>query len=204
MFEKSLVCGVGDSIGSSVRGKNGNKKLSYSTWAGMILRCYDNAYQEKHPSYKGCTVAKEWHSFSNFETFFDENYIEGHQLDKDILYPGNKIYSKDNCRFVPSYINSLLSVPKVNKALPLGVTRSGNKFLVRVSILGKKKKVGLFCDPIEAFQAYKIAKENHVKAIAKRSFLLGDIPIEIYESLVVFKVECGIYDKLKSFSVEES
>lgn len=31
---------------------------------------------------------------------FEDNYIDGYQLDKDIKYKGNKIYSPNTCKFV--------------------------------------------------------------------------------------------------------
>ena len=76
----------------------------------MYNRCYSKAFQESHPWYKGCTVCDEWldpeHGLGRFAKWCNENYyiVEGEgttQLDKDILIPGNKIYSPDTCIFVP-------------------------------------------------------------------------------------------------------
>ena len=78
----------------------------YRIWADMFRRCYDLPWQKKFPTYKGCSVDPRWH---NFQTFCDDfPYIEGYQLwkesgadlDKDIKFPGNKIYSLQACKFV--------------------------------------------------------------------------------------------------------
>lgn len=49
---------------------------------------------------------------------------QGNQLDKDILNPGNKEYSPDNCIFVTQDINLLLnSRAKCRGKYPQGVSR---------------------------------------------------------------------------------
>ena len=85
---------------ASTKGKNTRQ---YKTWRGMLERCYS----DKSPSYKGCTVCKEWHDFQNFAKWFDENYIEGYQIDKDIKIDGNRIYSPDACMFVSANENAV-------------------------------------------------------------------------------------------------
>lgn len=78
---------------------------SYSVWSGIIQRCYN----ELCPSYKnygskGVKVCDDWKLYSNFKKWYDQHYIEGFYLDKDILceklkvYP--KIYSPETCMFV--------------------------------------------------------------------------------------------------------
>lgn len=109
------VCGIGyvGSIGTIVD-KRGRKFKSYETWRDMIRRCYDKKIQEeKHKSYKNCSVCEEWHNYSNFKEWFDINYYElkgeSITLDKDILIKGNKVYSPETCIFVPKSINSMFN-----------------------------------------------------------------------------------------------
>ena len=99
------VYGVGICDSNSM--ENGQKSRCYSVWREMLRRCYDSKYHERKPTYIDCSVHQDWHFFSNFKEFYDTNYREGYELDKDLLVPGNKIYSKDNCRFVPKIINCL-------------------------------------------------------------------------------------------------
>jgi len=79
---------------------NGLDSKSYKVWHCMLQRCYDESILERYPTYRGCTVAEEWHNFQNFAEWFEENYVEGYQLDKDIKVKGNKIYSPNTCMFV--------------------------------------------------------------------------------------------------------
>lgn len=77
----------------------------YRTWKHMLERCYSDKYQERQPTYKGCTVSKDWLVFTNFRTWMETQDWEGKQLDKDLLFEGNKVYSPDTCVFVSQTVN---------------------------------------------------------------------------------------------------
>ena len=81
-------------------GKYNSKCKSYGIWRGIFKRCYCPKTQVRQPTYKDCTVATDWHNFQNFAKWFDENYVEGYDLDKDIKFNGNKLYSAETCLFV--------------------------------------------------------------------------------------------------------
>ncbi len=83
----------------------GIKTAQYRAWSCMMARCYGESTQKRQPTYKGCTVCEEWHDFQVFSKWFDENYVDGYQLDKDIKAKGNKIYSPENCCFVSQAVN---------------------------------------------------------------------------------------------------
>ena len=93
--------------------ENGKNTKCYDTWNNMLKRCYDSKLHEKFPTYKNCKVCNEWLNYQNFAEWYYNNYYEIEEqkmcLDKDILYKGNKIYSPDNCVFVPNNINSLFT-----------------------------------------------------------------------------------------------
>jgi len=96
-----IVFGVGFvGVGDHTACVNKKATKKYAVWQSMIGRCYDASYQEKAPTYIGCSVCLEWHNFQNFAKWFDENYIDDYQLDKDIKVKGNKIYSPATCLFV--------------------------------------------------------------------------------------------------------
>ncbi|HDZ3730335.1 TPA: hypothetical protein RSW61_001933 [Vibrio harveyi] len=82
----------------------------HKRWMNIMGRCY-GGYKK---AYIGCTVAKEWHNFQNFAQWMDETYpIDGearggdisYQLDKDIKYKGNRIYSPETCMWVTQQEN---------------------------------------------------------------------------------------------------
>lgn len=110
-FSKGLVYGVGvddtDYQKESRVYSNGVSKivwycLTYSVWRNMLRRCYTTS----HNCYHKVSVCEEWLIFSNFKKWYENNYHEGYQLDKDLL--GGKLYSPDTCVFIPSKLNKNL------------------------------------------------------------------------------------------------
>lgn len=90
---------------------NGKPTKVYNHWRDMLRRCYDPYYLNKEPTYIDCYVCEEWHNFQNFSEWFYKHYYEipneRIELDKDILFKGNKIYSPETCILVPQRINTL-------------------------------------------------------------------------------------------------
>ena len=83
----------------------GSLHPAYNRWHSMLDRCYN----KNHPRYKtygekGIRVCDEWHLFSNYMKWFDENNIDGYEVDKDFC--GLKLYSPETCRFVSKSDNS--------------------------------------------------------------------------------------------------
>lgn len=83
-------------------------------WMGILSRCYQKDVPEKRPTYVDCVISEEWKCFQNFckDLPFLVGYNEwlsscgkDYHLDKDIKVPGNKVYSKDTCMFVPASVN---------------------------------------------------------------------------------------------------
>ncbi len=175
----------------------GNVNLNYNSWRQMFKRCYDKTYLNKHPSYVGCSVSEVWHCFQDYAPWFKDNYYEipGHimELDKDILFKGNKIYSPENCVFVPSGINNIFTKRQNYRGkYPIGVTASGNKFIARCNIgkqNGKQKRIylGTYNTPEEAFVIYKKYKESFIKEIANEYKEL--IPEKLYVALMRYEVD---------------
>lgn len=186
MKNKKLVCGVG--ITDSITREKGKQLQSYTIWNTMLQRCYSQKKQIKQPTYKGCSVCIEWLTYSNFKTWFDQNYVPDYQLDKDILTRGNKVYSPTNCRFVPRQINSLLIDRGAARGQYLqGVSwdKGAQKFKALCHIgTGTQKHIGVFELETEAFLAYKTFKENHIKQIANEYYNAGKIGIDIRDALL--------------------
>ena len=160
----------------------------YTTWKSMLQRCYDSKFQEKNLTYKDVTVCEEWYDFQNFTEWFMENSTRGFALDKDILQKGNKIYSSKTCCFVPSCINNLFVTNGNNRGeYPIGVNSSKNKFKAELKINSKNIHLGVFDTPKEAFQAYKRAKEKHIKDMADK--WRDKITPKVYEAMYNYKVE---------------
>lgn len=106
---------------------------SYVVWRNMIIRCYSEDSLKEKPTYKGCTVCEEWHNYTNFKKWYNENYYEIEEdvicLDKDILVKGNKVYSSDTCIFVPQTINKLFTKRNIERGdTPIGVVKVKDKY----------------------------------------------------------------------------
>ena len=173
--------------------ENGKNTDEYNTWHGMLRRCYDPKLQEKYPTYKDCEVSTEWLNFQTFSHWYENNYYEipGEVmcLDKDILYKGNKIYSRSTCCFVPDRINSLFTKCDSHRGdLPIGVSEDHNKYRARChnteSII---INLGTYVTPIKAFEVYKNFKEITIKKVADK--YKGMIPNNVYEALYNYQVE---------------
>lgn len=163
-YHKSIL-GIGyNGVGNYSRT---NHFRIYTAWNHMLQRCYNKKCQENNPTYKDCLIEEYWHNFQNFAKWFERNYREGFALDKDILIKGNKIYSTETCCFVPQEINTLFVKNDVKRGkYPIGVSELGSKFLAQIKIKSKRVHLGLFGTIEEAFQAYKTAKEAHIKEVA--------------------------------------
>jgi len=162
--------------------------LTYKIWTSMLRRCYDEKFKQINPTYTGVTVYEKWHDFQNFGAWFEKSYIDGFELDKDILIKGNKIYSPETCCFVPHEINSLF-VKKDNKRgiYSIGVCKHRNKYMAQITMHSKHYYLGIFDTPEEAFQIYKEAKEQHIKEVADK--WKGLISDKVYEALINYQVE---------------
>jgi hypothetical protein len=141
----------------------------YRAWTGMLGRCFSVSSLKKYPSYAGCTVADEWRSFLAFKAWMEAQDWQGKHLDKDIIIPENKVYSLDTCVFVSGAINTLLVDCKASTGkFPKGVCfdKSEGKFIARMRVFGKSKRLGLFDCPEEAGNAYREAKRLHILRVA--------------------------------------
>lgn len=170
--------------------KKGAVIVSYKVWRSMIERCYSNKYQERQPTYVGCEVCNEWLYFSNFKKWFEENYVDGYALDKDILIKGNKVYSPQTCCFVPQEINKLLlKHDRKRGEYPIGIHKDRNNYVVLLSRYGKQEYLGTFKTPEEAFYVYKEAKEAHIKEVADEYYSKGLITKRVYDALYRWTIE---------------
>ena len=170
-----LVFGVG------INDVTGAKKLKeFAIWKSMLSRCY-NPHNKFYRNYHNCSVVKEWHIFSNFKKWWDENQRNGFEMDKDLLSTHDKKeYGPETCCFLPPELNNALKPHK-------GYYRCGNKFYSRLQ--HDNVYLGSFSTKEQAFLAYKSAKESLIKARAKNYYAKGEISDKIYKALTDYKVK---------------
>ena len=163
---KSLLYGVG--INDTILSKN---STPYSMWKKMLERCYGR--RSVYKSYRNCIVCEEWHNLSGFLVFFDTNYIEGFELDKDFLVTGNRVYGPSTCLFIPKEINTLLvRCGRGKDGILHGIRFSVrlNKYVANVNnpITHKREHLGVFDTVEQAEFAYISRKKEIIKKIADK------------------------------------
>lgn len=189
---KKLVQGVGindaeyviqTSIRLEERLANGQRKQKvtwscpyYVKWSGMLERCYSTKTQEIHPTYKGCTVCKEWLTFSNFRKWMVTQDWEGMQLDKDLLFKGNKVYSPETAVFVSNKINNFILTSggaRGNYLIGCSWDKSSESFKAEVNIpsLGKRINLGRYNTEIEAHLVWKKRKHELACELADSEYV---------------------------------
>jgi len=170
---RGLTFGVGtndaDYVVSTV--VNGKHKtcLLFRVWKGMLQRCYSAKCQELRPTYIGCSVVEEWHSFMTFREWMIAQDWEGKDLDKDLIIEGNKVYGPDTCVFVDRKTNSLLTNRAACRGgLPIGVRRNLKGYQAHCCIDGKDQSLGTFRTPDQAHLTYLACKAEVVMVAALR------------------------------------
>lgn len=179
--------------------ENGKHTRVYDTWHGMLQRCYEEKFQNKHPTYINCEIDEDWLNFQEFGEWDSENYYEVKdervELDKDILIKHNKIYSLNTCIYVPKTINMLFTKRQNDRGescIGTSLTKNG-KYIVRCNLInpetGKSKReyLGVYNTQEKAFEVYKYYKEKNIKEVA--DYYKEHIPQILYDVLYNYEVE---------------
>lgn len=175
MKTKTLVYGVGVNDSAEPVEKRlriGGRKLLiwacpfHVRWREMLTRCYSEKFQVKHPSYIGCSVTSDWHLFSNFKSWMESQPWQENQTDKDILYPGSRIYGPETCAFVSQQLNKFTTDHRAARGdFPVGVSfhKALRKFQASCSnpFAGAIDFLGYFNCPLMAHEAWRKRKHQH-------------------------------------------
>ena len=175
---------------------NGKHTTEYSVWKNMLRRCYSGKCRQKFQSYSDCTVSENFKKYSYFYEWANKqvgfNSVDDignpFHLDKDLLVKGNKIYGEDTCVFLPLEINVVLAIKdSKHKKFHVGVRKSANRYEATCCVNGRLVYLGAFDTEIEAFNAYKQAKENYLKELAEK--WKDKIDPRAYNALINYKIE---------------
>lgn len=174
----------------------------YEVWKSMKQRCTDDKYKERQPTYIGVTASSEFKNFTKFHDWWYKQVgynLENVELDKDLLSKGNKIYSADTCLLIPNFVNSFLIKSDAARGdcmigvCKLGKYKNGDiRYIAQVweynLTTGKtvRKHLGCFRNELDAFHAYKSAKEAIAKKYAK--YLQGKVDSRVIQALLDFEV----------------
>ena len=148
----------------------------YRKWCSILDRCLSVKYQERKPTYKGCTVTDEWEHLSDFIKWVDsqpnKNWVNC-EADKDFLVQGNKHYSPETVVFVSKRINLFLT----NKGnfrgdYMIGVSydprnSKGNPYEARCSSpFGGCGYIGVYPTELQAHLAWQAKKHEYALQLA--------------------------------------
>ena len=92
-------------------------KMVYWKWVNMLIRCYNEDFHKRQPSYIGCSVCDRWLILSNFiedvpkiTGYNRERFLNGElELDKDKKKDKNKCYVMKYCTWLPKPENCSLA-----------------------------------------------------------------------------------------------
>ena len=180
-----MVSGFGINDYEGVISDNGKELKSYQTWRNIIARCYCDNTRKRYRTYSSCEVSCEWRYFSNFKKWFDENYIEGYDMDKDLISPNNHLYSAETCVFIPHRLNTLFrKLGRVKECSMAGVAyykKGVNKSYRAVfRANGGTKCIGGLKTEEDAHKLYVDAKKQEVYRLANEYYSKGQIDEKVY------------------------
>lgn len=189
----SLVLGVGIYAEGAFQAKSGGVNTPvYDLWRGMLRRCYSPQSRRKFPSYAGCSVVDEWREFQAFASWATRQIgfgVPGYHMDKDLLYPGNRVYGPDYCVFVPMELNAFTtSSAAIRGRWPQGVSwkKRNRRFVAQIKAFGTVRHLGLFHHVDDAAQAYAAAKAEAARDWAAKllaeNFVIDPRVIEALEN----------------------
>ena len=122
--------------------------------------------------------------------FYNQGNENPFHLDKDLLIKCNKVYSESTCVFLPQEVNSLLTKRtslRGNHLIGVYWGKTHKAFIALVNKnKGKQEHLGYFKTEIEAFNAYKQAKEDFVKEQANK--WKSQIDERAYNALMSYEV----------------
>ena len=153
----------------------------YTKWESMLRRCYSKYAHQSHPTYVGCTVCKEWLTFSNFREWMVYQDWEGMTLDKDFLGQNCMVYSPETCVFILNRVNCFLEdrgLDRGNYLLGCDVSRDNNgRFRARCSDpLSRKDSsyLGYYGTELAAHLVWKRQKHEYACELADSEYVTDD------------------------------
>ena len=139
-------------------------------------------------AYGKVTCHEGWLRFSNFleDLPFIENFNMRDKsswvIDKDLLSPENKVYSKDTTCFLPCEINACIAVGECSdKKLGTVFDREIKKYYAYLVLDGNRKRFGSFETREAAHEKYKELKKIEVNRLAEKH--KANLTVRVYEAL---------------------
>jgi hypothetical protein len=185
------VCGVGfTGVGPHGAWLDGKLSPVYLRWVNMMKRCYEVGSGDLNSSYDDCSVSPDWHNLQTFGDWLHSQPSWGeeeHDLDKDLLVRGNRVYGPGACLLIPRRLNYLLTRSSSSKGLPVGVHLRYGRYQAKCRAADSRyANLGTFSCPDEAFAVYRAYKESVIKLVAEEQ--KDRIDPRLYEALMNYEV----------------
>lgn len=136
MRKNSLIYGYGvndSEIPVNFRDEDGKlvRCPVYSTWKDCLRRTHGNIAGKKNLAhYMESAFDPCWKYFTDFREWASGKFVDGYQLDKDILFEGNVHYGPETCCFVPSKLNTCfrpnIKTSELGQGVRVKILRSGD------------------------------------------------------------------------------
>lgn len=163
-------------------------------WNKISARCLAGGrYQRGNAAYIGTTNGfddfQQFAEWCNHQPGYSSSDAEGFrfEIDKDILVPGNKVYSPDTCCFVPKRINSLLTSSTAARGeYPIGVSyvKRRGVFVASCKYGGKMKHLGHHASAAQAHAAWQAMKVAIITDAAMDYRAMDGSSVRVYEALM--------------------
>lgn len=179
-------------IGKHIPLASGVHTLEYSTWKGLYNRCHSEKFLIQKPTYRGCSVDSQWECFQDFGDWSESAIGWGNNMwniDKDLLFKGNKVYGPDTCVMLPHDLNMLIVTRIGGRGeYPIGVHKGKgrNQFTAQFNEFSGSKKLKRFWTVNEAFMFYKTNKERVIKEAAE--IYKDQIDPRAYQALLSWEI----------------
>lgn len=158
--------------------------IAYKKWSAMLRRVYVSDHIHKDPTYKDCVVDAIWLNFQNFAKWYTDSCVDTtYELDKDLLFKGNKLYSPYTCTLLPKEINTTLTKNDKNRSdygIGVGLRENG-------TYRSNSKLSNYYKSRDQAFLEYKLCKEGRLQKLAEKykDTLSKDAYIALYDYKVL-------------------
>ena len=179
-FKRNLVYGVGiDDVDGSkewlVNGKRHSFKY-YRDWKNVLKRCYCTT-----GDYLGnVSVSESWLTLSNFKAWFEQNYVEGYVLDKDVL--SGEVYSENTCLYIPKELNLFLTSVRKECGSYFDTTRDKYQSYTK-KYCGKRINIGRFTTEREAVFFAKTVKMLEIDKLIRSDIFSSNINVGLSQLL---------------------
>lgn len=179
----ALLYGVGiDDCPDSLK-----TERAYISWSDMLERAYCPVFHAQFQTYKDCSVVEEWRRYSNYAKWHTENMPFGYQLDKDILIPGNKLYSPSTVLAVTPELNrSVVFFRRVPMSGYYGVHSVPDGFFrAECKVNGKRLKGPYRFSAAECHKDWQLMKADSVEALLL-DYMKGPIDLRVVRAILAF------------------